>query len=288
MGVIDDVQALQATVVEKTSDIFTQLSTIVTNTISAAMSAEIPVDVDIPRESANEITAGEITFEDDEYVPTDLYTALMTLLVDEINNGGYGLDPNDEARLFERAREREEELADAAVDEATQLYAVGGFTMPPGSLQAALARVARDRLVKISSVNRDLLVKKADLYLTAKNHVLTVSGQLEDVLRRSFSEKQERRLKALIQNLMAQIEAAVANGNIGAAYYKAQVDAALGEAQLIVDAAKTRASILAQLASAGMSGLHVNASLAAGADAREAFNGGITEHTQWNHDYQEK
>lgn len=284
MGTSDDVRALQATVVERTASIFEQLSAIAANASTSALGVDIKAEVDLPQIPTVTISAGTAEFTEDTYVST-LYTALLNRLVAEINNGGYGLEAGDESRLFERARERELELVSAAEDEATRLFAAGGFTMPTGASAAARYRAQKEGRDKISSINRELLSKKADLHLQGKGQILQSAGMLEQALQGSFSAKMERRLKKTLQDLQALIEAAIGEGNIQIAAVKAAVDAALGEANLKLEAAKAKAQVFAAVAASGMSGLHVNASLGASAGASESFSGSVNENESLSHNY---
>ena len=288
MGIMEDVQGLQGTIVARTGTIFDQLSSIATSASNSALGVNLDEPtVHLPTVPTINIALGTVTFSDDTYVSA-LYNALSAVLVKEINSGGYGLDPNDEARLFEAARDRENEASASAVEDSTRLFAAGGFSIPTGASAAARYRAQSESRDKLSAINRDILSKKADLYLTAKGQTISAANQLEQVLEGSFSAKQERKLKAAVQNLTSAIEAAVAGGNITLAGVKAAIDAALGEANLKLEAAKAKANVFASLAASSMSGLHVNASLAAGADAQESFHGQISESTTYDHNYQEK
>lgn len=286
MGVREDVQDLQATVVEKTTDIFAILKELTSSSSSKAMGVSIPAEVDgIPAISFSfNIDPGHVDFTEDQYTST-LYNALLDVLVRELNTGEYGLDANQWSRIFERARERELELSSAAVDEATQLFASGGFSMPTGAAQAARYRAQKEARDRVAGINRDLLIKEAETLLTAKGQILTASGQLEQTLQTSWASKMDRKLRAAIQDITALVDAAVAEGNVTVARIKAAVDAALGAADLKLKAAIAEAQVLTTIATASMSGLHVNASLGANAGANESFNGSISESKSVNENH---
>ena len=103
-------------------------------------------------------------------------------LSDEVTTGGYGLDPQDELDLWNRARDRENIGILAAYDEAKRNYSMSGFTMPSGALTKALEKATNIALEKNSSVNRDLAIKKADLYWEGKKFVFTLGVTLEQLL----------------------------------------------------------------------------------------------------------
>jgi hypothetical protein len=287
VGTSDDVRALQATIVERTGSIFEQLSQIASDASGQALGVDIDASVVVPAIPTVNITSGKVQFIEGSYAST-LYTAVLNRLVSEITTGDYGLDAWDEARLFDRARERELELTASAADEAVQLHAAGGFSIPTGAATAARAKVLKEGRDKVSDLNRDFLSKMAALHLEGKGQVLMAANQLEQTTQQAFAAKMERKLKAVVQDLVSLVEAAVGEGNIAVAAAKVAVEAALGAADLKVKAAIAKASVFAQVASAGMSGLHVNATLGADANASESFQGQVSESTSYNHDYQEK
>jgi hypothetical protein len=112
-------------------------------------------------------------------------SALMTLvagkLTDEINNGGYGLNPIDELNLFNRARDREQILVQQGIEEITRNYAMTGFAMPPGPYMKAIEMAQQQATDKISSINRDIALKRADLYAEFKKFDFELGMKMEEV-----------------------------------------------------------------------------------------------------------
>lgn len=100
----------------------------------------------------------------DHFPRTDAcLTVAEQWLCDTIQNGGTGIPADVEGQIWERARARE--LADASrrEDEATNAFAMRGFTMPPGALSAQLMEIQQDAANKISAHGRDVAVEQAKI-----------------------------------------------------------------------------------------------------------------------------
>lgn len=124
----------------------------------------------------------------------------------DLTSRDFGIDPNTEERLFERAREREQRVLNSAVDGTTRLFSTGGFEAPTGAAQAALYRVQAEARDKIASLNRDLAAKRAELYLEAKKVAVAHGLQLEQTTMNFYNAKNDRILKVATQ----QVESAIA------------------------------------------------------------------------------
>jgi len=111
-----------------------------------------------------------------------LKTLIQAALTSDVQNGGYGLSTQDELDLWNRARDREAINAQMAVDEAKRNYSMSAFTLPFGALTQALEKANGVAIEKNSSVNRDLVIKKEDLYWEGKKFTLTLGVTLEQLL----------------------------------------------------------------------------------------------------------
>lgn len=124
-------------------------------------------------------TAPVLNFADIDETLLDLVSAKLQA---DLNNGGYGIEPNDEAALWQRERDREAQNALAKVDEIGRIYAQGGFSLPTGALFAAMGRALQESSDKISSVNRDIGIKRADMYVNARKFTIEQGATVERVL----------------------------------------------------------------------------------------------------------
>ena len=156
-----------------------------------------------------EVEQPTVTFDFSE-VPyiSRLHDALYNQLLAEIEDGGYGLRPEDETRLFERARDREQRAYQGAVKSATRLYSAAGFTMPTGGAVAAVQRAQTEMLEKVSSINREIMVKRGDMYLEGKKQNQAGVLGIEQMDQQRFTAMMDRALKAAAQRVTSVLEVA--------------------------------------------------------------------------------
>lgn len=124
-------------------------------------------------------TAPIISFND---IDQTLVDAVRTKLLDDLENGGYGIEPADEAMLVQRVQDREAQIAMAEEEEVTRSFAESGFSFPPGAMFAAQARARQRAQDKMSSVNRDVYLKRADMYVQNRRFVIEQASGVEGVL----------------------------------------------------------------------------------------------------------
>ena len=158
----------------------------------------------------DDVAVPSVTFDytEEEY-SSSLRTALEAVLLSAVQSGGYGLNADDESRLFERARDREIMAMQDAIESATRLHSAGGFPIPSGAAQQAIRRVVQDAHLKISEANRETLLKKADLYADMKKHTENASLQYEQINQALHATKMERFLKAAAQRVTSTMEIAM-------------------------------------------------------------------------------
>jgi chromosome segregation ATPase len=142
-------------------------------------------------------------------------------LLDDLQNGGYGIDLADEDRLWQRARERELRELDAAVTDVVRQSAARGFVLPPGATVARVDAARQGATEKIASLSRDIASKRADMFVEARRFALTQATQLEQLLTSMHMAVAERALNAA----KAQVEMGVTLFNARVARFGAQLDA---------------------------------------------------------------
>ena len=125
------------------------------------------------------------------------------LLLDEtkavilrVFNGETGLPPSVEQALFERAREREVELAERDVEQVRDEWAARGWKMAPAQMQAATNRARRDASAKVSQLNRDQFIENHKERLAMLRDAMTNAMALEDLWTKLFMSAEDRRLQA--------------------------------------------------------------------------------------------
>jgi hypothetical protein len=198
-----------------------------------------------------------------------LITAVETWLQNAIN-GGTGINPTVESKIWQRDRDRITSEFSAASEESTAAWAAKGFPLPPGVAVANIADMARKRSEAIAASSRDAAIKAWEIevenvrfavaqaidYRTkaiaaAGDYIraLSVAPNLASSLSTESSGAQARLISAAASFYNARIsaaelaqrrniaeadfelKAAVASGDNATKYVTAKVDAAVGVAQ---------------------------------------------------------
>ena len=181
-------------------------------------------------------------------------SAMLTLISSKLTDmlgGKSGLPDAVEQALFDRARSREDILANKQVQEAMQTWSARGFSMPPGMLVAQVNAIQEENRLKGSAVNRDVYIKAQETLIqqlsTAIGAVLTLEQQMinlhNGVQQRKFEMLKLRANQAIaVYNAMvqaygvrAQVYAVEAN------VYKTKIDAELAKLEIFraeIDAQK--------------------------------------------------
>lgn len=169
-----------------------------------------PVDILIP-DSDLLAPTNDFTFFEAAYTST-LLDPLKAKLLEDLTNGGYGIDMNDESALFQRARDREVEVAMTRVSDAGRSMAARGFTLPPGELNVTIDRAYQELQDKTSTISRDIFTNSAARFVENRRFTIEQVKDLERVLIGFHNSMQERALNA-----------ARATAEVGIAVYNALV-----------------------------------------------------------------
>jgi hypothetical protein len=100
-----------------------------------------------------------------KYYPlaADAFDEATNWLVNSITLGGTGINPDVEAQIWGRDRDRV--IADGMRLEAQTLseFSGRGFSIPPGAAAARLAKIKSDQLESLQAASRDAAIKQADM-----------------------------------------------------------------------------------------------------------------------------
>lgn len=193
---------------------------------------------------------------------SDLLTAALDLLQSDIENGGYGLDPRDEQALWERTRDREQANASGALPELERSVAARGFSIPPGALLAATQKAIQSSRAQLSTLQRDISLKRADLYVQNRQFALTTGLNSEQYLMQYHAGVEERALNASKYVVEA-----------GISLYNARVQ----EFNLRLDTYKTEASVFETKIRAVLSSAEIYKSQIEAARTRNQLNQGLVD-----------
>lgn len=141
------------------------------------------------------LPTNSFTWNETEYT-SELLDKATDLIKSDLENGGYGLDSRDEQALWERAKDREMQNADAAMQDLSRSMAARGFTVPQGAMLAGMQKVQQQARANISTINRDISLKRADLYVQARQFAITTGLQVEQFLISYHAGFAERALNA--------------------------------------------------------------------------------------------
>lgn len=155
-------------------------------------------------------TAPVVSFEDIDQTILDQVKAKLAY---DIEYGGYGIEPADELALVQREREREDMLAMSEVEEITRAYAEGGFPIPPGAMFNGIEKSLQNRTGKLSTVNRDVALRRSELYNQTRKWAMERATNVQEVL------------IALHRLITDQVQATTTLFNSQIQKYRADVDA---------------------------------------------------------------
>ncbi len=174
--------------------------------------------------------------------------------------GGTGLPAAVEQALFDRARGREDEIANKAVQEAYDEFATKGWEEPNGILAKRVMRVRQDNQNKVSSLSRDIYIQAQTVEIENIRFSVTQGIVLENMLISLHMAVQERAFqvaKYTLEAVLHVFDAQVAKANLQvviyqaeAAVYRDRVQAELAKAELYkvqIDGQRLIGEINAQL-----------------------------------------
>lgn len=165
----------------------------------------------------------DFQFENAEY-SSDLTASIKQAILAQLG-GGTGLPPGVETALFERAREREYELADRNVQQTTEEWAAKGHRIPGGPLARQIDRQRYDANTKISQLNRDQYIEAWRIQIEQFRNGLSTALAYEDATMRLFAQSEDRRLQAVRMKLdltLAVYNAAISKYNADANVFQVQ------------------------------------------------------------------
>jgi len=167
-----------------------------------------------------------------------LADAATAKLMNDLMSGGYGIEIADEIALWDRARDREIRGADAATAEMSRQMASRGFSLPPGTMLAQLASIQQGVTEKLSTLSRDIALKRGDMYVENRKFTIEQVRQYEKIavdMHVSLMERTLNAAKAVVELGLAVYNAKIVMFNAGleefktlASVYEAEIRGALG------------------------------------------------------------
>lgn len=157
---------------------------------------------------------------------------MMQKLLLDLVNGGYGIEASDEEPLWNRMRDREAQAFQSQIEEIKRQATTSSFPLPQGALQAAIAKATQEYTNKLSSANRDVALKRADLYVENRRFTIEKVLASEDQSIGLYNAIQNR----LLQAAQVEVTMAVALFDAGVRVFAAQLDSLLKQIQAPLEA----------------------------------------------------
>lgn len=150
---------------------------------------------------------------------------IQTALVD----GGTGMNPDAEAAMWQRGRDRVMADSSRAVDDAVDEWAARGFALPPGVLQNRVDQISQDGRAKIGDFNREATLKVMDVEIENARLAVQQSVQMRIGIISALSDY--LRTMAMLPNMAADyartmMEAKTRMWGAVSDYYRAEIQAA--------------------------------------------------------------
>lgn len=132
----------------------------------------------------------------EEGLDTPLLDAIAAKLLTDVNDGGYGIESADEDALWSRARDRENTQLTSVEDSVREQYANLGYSLPPGAMTNALARVRSEAEGRLSEQEREIVIKRAELLRDNRQFAMTQGTNVEGLALQHYGFRLERALNA--------------------------------------------------------------------------------------------
>jgi hypothetical protein len=181
------------------------------------------------------------SFNEEEYT-SDLLDLLKLKLKNDLQNGGYGIETTDETLLWERAREREIANAEQAISELERQLSVRKFSRPQSSFFDNLEKISQIKEDAISTLGREIAIKRADQFVQNRQFIIQEGGKLENMLMTYHGAKMERLLNAS----KYLVDAAISAYNVRVLTFNAYLERYKTEAQVFEAKLRANTALLDQ------------------------------------------
>jgi hypothetical protein len=132
----------------------------------------------------------------EEGMDTPLLDAINGKLLTDVNDGGYGIESEDETALWSRARDRENIQLTSVEDSVREQYGNLGYSLPPGAMINALTRVRAEAEGRLSEQEREIVIKRADLFRDNRQFSMTQGTTVQNIELQHYGFRLERALNA--------------------------------------------------------------------------------------------
>lgn len=112
----------------------------------------------------------------------NLLDELYRKIYNDLVNGGYGIEPEDEEALWNRARDRELKNIDVSINDIMDKASAFGYVLPPGVVLNTIQESIDKAQYNLSELNREITIKRADLFRDNRRFAIDTARQLSEQL----------------------------------------------------------------------------------------------------------
>ena len=158
---------------------------------------------DVSAENLPDIPA--FSYNEEQY-QSDLSVAILQKLLDDIADGGSGLNPDVEQAIYDRMLARQRAENERLYRETEDQLSATGFDLPTGALASRLLEIAAEISRKNDQASWEIMIKQAELAQTNTHFTVEKSIAMEQVFRDFFEKQEARRLEAARQTALIAVE----------------------------------------------------------------------------------
>jgi hypothetical protein len=127
---------------------------------------------------------------------SDIRLPLFSKILDDIANGGTGLDVSVEQDIYDRFLARQIAENDRLFQEVQDQFSATGFSLPSGAMASRLLQVSSEISTKNDQASREIAINQAELAQKNTHFTIEQASILERMLVDFFNNQQNRALQA--------------------------------------------------------------------------------------------
>lgn len=129
-------------------------------------------------------------------LPSTVYSAILTRMLNDLQSGATGLDPLVEAAIYQRAKQRQLTDRQAEWNRINNTAAQLQFQLPSGVLASGLTDFAIGATRQDADIENNIITTQADLAQKNSQFMMQQAVALEQLIRQTRSEESNRNLDA--------------------------------------------------------------------------------------------
>jgi hypothetical protein len=163
---------------------------------------------------------------------SDVYAALLSRILSDLQHGATGLTPEVEQAIYDRAKARQLVDRQQEYEKINATWTGKQFMLPSGSLVSALIDFSIAANRQDADIENQIIITQAELAQKNSQFIIQQAGALEQIIRQAYSDQENRtldfekhRVDVLIREYAERVRA-----------YAAELDAEKAKVQATVEA----------------------------------------------------